>query len=953
MEQSPFTINVGDSSPSSMPVQNAPQNTPVFNIKVGDSSSTQNTPQNTGAQTSLDPDVVNLAKAIRQQESGGDFTRSGKSGEYGAYQFTNDTWNKTASNYGINVPLQQATPQQQNEVAYKQLKDWKDAGHNVGQIASMWNAGVGEPNAYLGTFSNGKPSSSNAPGGAPNDYGVSYDVPGYAKAVATYYHQYKDASPTPTSTPSDTSAPGEVDPNSVNENDPRLRFLRKINHFLAPTDNPGQASANGGEGTTVGNALGAVSGYQPGQGTLAGNALRAVGAIPAGAVKALMGVAGNADQFLSGLFGNTGNNAFNLNSPTGKEYNDELRGQTPGQKVIKTIGDIALIVGDPANLLSDAGKIGTAATTAPLKLLPEFEEGSNAAARVASAQKILGIAGRGAAEGVALAPFLQGRLPNMSETVQNAVIPLVLGPAIKGLANLMIPKFGEQATKDALTKLEENLSSKIHQAGDPGYAGAADANPEVVQKVLDQKNAFTSGMQKYFDGAGVNFKRGLDFANQKFASLAQREADATGAVPKKNTLLNYIFDTGGGIDGVDTQGRPITQKAQAAQQGIIDEIGPLLRKIYESSGQAIDGEAIGANAIKDAGSGKYGLGDPTSQAREIAQRQIGTIDALHNPNATPAELYKVSQDLRNQAYQHTNSFKTNQTPIDNITAQVKRDIAGVIDDALSKVSDVDKRVTTTIRNAQTRAYTARDFLQHMETLKAPDTFTKTVGKAIGGAAGWHAAGWPGAIVGAGAGSKAVARLQQAFSDSHLTSDVFGKFMQAATKDNIETLKNMAESIISKNETANQEASHNTLIKDFINSIAKKAKNQLPGYVGPIPEGVPRQSFPSGPTIAAAPAGITVEPTGPTTLAGKYTAAAGQKSTKPISQSVLNKIMEQNAASEPYTPANKLPSIRLPEGSSPSRANLPTAKGEPKVYAPKNFSQYEPYIPHNKLPRIKF
>ncbi len=77
---------------------------------------TQNQPQPQG----LDEGAVNLARAIRQSESGGDFTAKGKSGEYGAYQFKDSTWNAEAPKYGIKVPLEQATPEQQNAVAYNQ-----------------------------------------------------------------------------------------------------------------------------------------------------------------------------------------------------------------------------------------------------------------------------------------------------------------------------------------------------------------------------------------------------------------------------------------------------------------------------------------------------------------------------------------------------------------------------------------------------------------------------------------------------------------------------------------------------------------------------------------------------------------------------------------------------------------------------------------------------------------
>lgn len=142
------------------------------------------TPQ-TSTAGSLDPQAVMMAKAIRQTESGGNPTAKGKSGEYGAYQYTPKTWAGDSVAAGINVPLEKATLEQQNQVAYTKIKALKDKGLNIGQVASSWNAGEGESDAYTGKFSNGKPSS------GKNNYGVQYDVPAYAKSVATAYQTLK------------------------------------------------------------------------------------------------------------------------------------------------------------------------------------------------------------------------------------------------------------------------------------------------------------------------------------------------------------------------------------------------------------------------------------------------------------------------------------------------------------------------------------------------------------------------------------------------------------------------------------------------------------------------------------------------------------------------------------------------------------------------------------------
>jgi hypothetical protein len=129
----------------------------------------------------LDQDAVNLAKAIRQTESQGNFQALGKSGEIGGYQFMPETWGMYSKKYlGRDVPLEAASPDEQNEVAYKRIKEWKDKGYNPGQIASMWNAGEGKPDAYLDPSFKGV-----------NAKGVQFDVPGYATKVATAYQQLK------------------------------------------------------------------------------------------------------------------------------------------------------------------------------------------------------------------------------------------------------------------------------------------------------------------------------------------------------------------------------------------------------------------------------------------------------------------------------------------------------------------------------------------------------------------------------------------------------------------------------------------------------------------------------------------------------------------------------------------------------------------------------------------
>lgn len=168
-------------------------------------------------ENALDPDVVNLTKAIRKTESNDNFTARGASGEFGAYQYTPDTWNGVAKKYGINVPLEQASPRQQNEVTYRRVKEWKDAGYNVGQIASMWNAGEGRPNAYKENFR------------GVNKFGVQYDTPAYATKVATAYQGIK-------STQQPSQALGETIGQGVETTDPFRRVAQGQAAFPSQQD---------------------------------------------------------------------------------------------------------------------------------------------------------------------------------------------------------------------------------------------------------------------------------------------------------------------------------------------------------------------------------------------------------------------------------------------------------------------------------------------------------------------------------------------------------------------------------------------------------------------------------------------------------------------------------------------------------------------------------------------
>ena len=120
----------------------------------------------------LDPKAKALASAILKQESGGNYNAKGASGESGGYQFMPGTWKAWAGKH-LGDSNAQMSVENQNRVAYGQIKSWKDKGYNPAQIASLWNSGTPEWEGKVGT----------------NSKGVKYDVPSYVRNVSANYKQ--------------------------------------------------------------------------------------------------------------------------------------------------------------------------------------------------------------------------------------------------------------------------------------------------------------------------------------------------------------------------------------------------------------------------------------------------------------------------------------------------------------------------------------------------------------------------------------------------------------------------------------------------------------------------------------------------------------------------------------------------------------------------------------------
>lgn len=137
-----------------------------------------------------------ITKALAYTENNGapDISNlnAGKTGELKSiFQFEPDTWkNYSEQAFGKIVPM---TPDAETSVVLKKVSNWYDQDIKEGyspeesakRIASRWNAGAGEPDAYTGKFSDGSPST-----GINKKYGIKYSVPEYADKFDKYFKEF-------------------------------------------------------------------------------------------------------------------------------------------------------------------------------------------------------------------------------------------------------------------------------------------------------------------------------------------------------------------------------------------------------------------------------------------------------------------------------------------------------------------------------------------------------------------------------------------------------------------------------------------------------------------------------------------------------------------------------------------------------------------------------------------
>ena len=116
-------------------------------------------------------EIWRIVNIIKQIESGGNYKILGKSGEYGAYQFKRRTWERLCMKFAGEV-LSWVRVENQDWIAFQQIKWLKSAKLGPQEIASYWNCGS--------KYGEGKKGI--------NKYGQRYDVERYIKRFMIKYN---------------------------------------------------------------------------------------------------------------------------------------------------------------------------------------------------------------------------------------------------------------------------------------------------------------------------------------------------------------------------------------------------------------------------------------------------------------------------------------------------------------------------------------------------------------------------------------------------------------------------------------------------------------------------------------------------------------------------------------------------------------------------------------------
>lgn len=605
---------------------------------------------------------------------------------------------------------------------------------------------------------------------------------------------------------------------------------------------PGQANANEGRGTAVGNFLGGLSGQEAGQGTLAGNAFRGIENLGYGAAKALGRLPLHLAQFVYGSGVDSvglerGNNALNTESPTGQLVNEQARGNNFLQKAGATGTDIATLF-TPGGPVSKVG-MGAEKIAQSIPALADIARGTGFAGKAARfAPKIAG----SLAESAVSTPALTGHGMNGDDALLSVVAPFI-APTIKAISPF----------KKANIYTAEGRALRSSQEADALAKALAADDPFAVGKFKQEAEDFAKSMRDAFKKSpNIVPNRILNAAETKIANVERRAAGQAAAagedyVPGETDVFQQIFNNGK-IDGLNpSTGRAVTTAAQGRQTDLIRQNADLLSTQFASSNHLMNSGDLATGFLDDIKGQKITstggkIGAEIAKEERIANEIIESQPELQaGAKANPGKLYSISKGLRDAAYK-ADAIGGDGKPIDSMRADVYRRLAAKIDNELfNTVPDIDTKAANQLRKNQALAYSARSVLQALERVKvAGGGLAKFLGGAFGAAVGYTHGGFFGGAAGHALGEKVVEAATNAYGNRQLASDVIREFATVASKKEMKELAEIVGKDVAKNASERvrkaAELAKSDRIREFMDKVTFKGQKQLRAPSG-VPEGI--------------------------------------------------------------------------------------------------------------------
>lgn len=498
----------------------------------------------------LDQDAVNLAKAIKMQESGNDpsvidGSKKGKAGEQYGYQWMPGMYDAESKQYfGSVLP---PTNENQNKVAYAKIKALKDEGKSPGEIAAIWN-------------------------GAHKDANGVYQAnnPEYVDSVKKFYDQFKgtpgqvlgasqnsDSIAPPIAPPGVTPLQGGnmlAPPTAPAPFTPEAETAPVTNPFKSPGENIIEGNSKTNSDRSIGAAKGLLSNLQSADSLYAANKL-----------------AGNDVDF-------TGRNQAqrtaitapsNVNQQAGSTESDLLAGMLPVSEGKAAVGATKKAIGAALTGPKDAVlqavmprlvstvAADTKTTTQGLlkKIVPVATKRLKQVAEAARPYYDAGATWSKNAENVANA--ITDQAQQLKNTLTQKNIPYIFKELKSDLKNIEIPHF---------IKTSDTLVQKRAQSIVDKFMEIAKSKDGTLQSLLDARKEFDSWIQneypRVFDESG-NAVNQLVGNVRKAANdfIAERAPDIAVKDSLKNQNLLY--------DALDT----FKEKSALGDKQTVGEIG--------------------------------------------------------------------------------------------------------------------------------------------------------------------------------------------------------------------------------------------------------------------------------------------------------------------------------------------------------------------------------------------